>query len=47
MLNILIAEGTPAEWQAERADFGITSNASLCAAALHLHRPGIRCTALP
>ena len=46
MPNILIAEGTPAAWQAERADFGIPSNHSLFAAALHLHRPDIRCTAL-
>jgi len=46
MPNILIAEGTPAAWQAERADFGIPSNVSLFAAALHLHRPDIRCTAL-
>jgi GMP synthase (glutamine-hydrolysing) len=46
MLNILIAEGTPAAWQAEHADFGIPSNFSLFAAALHLHRPDVRCTAL-
>src|SRR5271155_3711 len=46
MPNILIAEGTPAAWQAERADFGIPSNHSLFAAALHLHRPDIRCTPL-
>src|SRR5271155_5546863 len=46
MPNILIAEGTPAAWQAERAGFGIPSNVSLCAAALHLHHPDIRCTPL-
>ena len=46
MLNILIAEGTPAVWQAERAGFGIPSDFSLFAAAVQLHRPGIRCTAL-
>jgi GMP synthase (glutamine-hydrolysing) len=46
MLNILIAEGTPAVWQAERAGFGIPSNFSLFAAAVQLHHPGIRCTAL-
>ncbi len=46
MPNVLIAEGTPAAWQAERADFGIPSNLSLFAAALHLHHPGVRCAAL-
>jgi len=46
MPNILIAEGTPAVWQAERAGFGIPSNFSLCAAAVQLHDPGIRCTRL-
>src|SRR5436190_1095671 len=46
MPNILIAEGTPAAWQAERPDFGIPSNVSLFAAALHLYRPDTRCTAL-
>src|SRR5256885_16976625 len=46
MPNILIAEGTPAAWQAERADFGIPSNVSLFAAALQLYRPDTRCTAL-
>ncbi len=46
MPNILIAEGTPAVWQAERAGFGIPSNFSLFAAAVRLHHPDIRCTAL-
>jgi GMP synthase (glutamine-hydrolysing) len=46
MPNILIAEGTPAVWQAERAGFGIPSNFSLFAAAAQLHHPGIRCTLL-
>jgi GMP synthase (glutamine-hydrolysing) len=46
MPNILIAEGTPAVWQAERADFGLPSNFSLFAAAVQLHHPGIRCTLL-
>ncbi len=46
MPNILIAEGTPAVWQAERAGFGIPSNFSLIAAAVRLHQPGIRCTPL-
>jgi GMP synthase (glutamine-hydrolysing) len=46
MPNILIAEGTPAAWQAERADYGIPSNVSLCAAALRLHRPDVRGAAL-
>jgi hypothetical protein len=46
MPNILIAEGTPAVWQAERARFGIPSNFSLFAAAVRLHQPGIRCTSL-
>ena len=42
MLNILIAEGTPAVWQAQRAGFGIPSNFSLFAAAVQLHHPGVR-----
>ena len=46
MPNILIAEGTPAVWQAERAEFGIPSNFSLFAAAVQLHHPGIGCTGL-
>jgi GMP synthase (glutamine-hydrolysing) len=46
MPNILIAEGTPAVWQTARADLGIPSNFSLCAAAVGLHQPDIRCTAL-
>src|SRR4051812_35135555 len=46
MPNILVAEGTPATWQAGRRDFGLPSNFSLCAAALRLHRPDVRCTAL-
>ena len=46
MLNILIAEGTPATWQAERAGFGLPSNFSLFAAAVQLHDPGIRCMPL-
>ena len=46
MLNILIAEGTPAVWQAERAGFGLPSNFSLLAAAVRLHCPDIRCTPL-
>ena len=46
MPNILIADGTPAVWQAERAGFGIPSNFSLFAAAVQLHRPGIRSTRL-
>lgn len=46
MPNILIAEGTPAVWQAERARFGLPSNFSLCAAAVRLHCPNIRCTPL-
>jgi GMP synthase (glutamine-hydrolysing) len=46
MPNILIAEGTPAVWQAERAGFGIPSNFSLFARAVELHRPGSRCTLL-
>ena len=44
MLKILIAEGTPAVWQAERTGFGIPSNFSLCTTAVRLHDPGIRCT---
>jgi GMP synthase (glutamine-hydrolysing) len=44
MLNILIAEGTPSVWQAERAGFGIPANFALFADAVHLHRPDIRCT---
>jgi hypothetical protein len=46
MLNILIGEGTPAVWQAERADFGLPSNFSLVAAAVQLHQPGAHCTPL-
>jgi GMP synthase (glutamine-hydrolysing) len=46
MPNILIAEGTPATWQARRGDFGLKSNFSLCVAALGLHRLDVRCTAL-
>jgi GMP synthase (glutamine-hydrolysing) len=46
MPNILIAEGTPAVWQAERAGFGLPSNFSLFAAAVQLHHPGVRCTLL-
>ena len=44
MLNILIAEGTPAVWQADRVGFGIPSNFSLFAAAVQLHDSGVRCT---
>jgi GMP synthase (glutamine-hydrolysing) len=44
--NILIAEGTPAVWQTARAELGIPSNFSLCAAAVGVHQPDIRCTAL-
>jgi GMP synthase (glutamine-hydrolysing) len=46
MPNILIAEGTPAAWQAERAEFGIPSNSSLFTTAVQLHRPEIRCSSL-
>jgi GMP synthase (glutamine-hydrolysing) len=46
MPNVLIADGTPAAWQAERAVFGIPSNFSLFAAAVQLHRPDARCTPL-
>jgi GMP synthase (glutamine-hydrolysing) len=46
MLNILIAEGTPAVWQVERGGFGLPSNFSLFAAAVQLHCPDIRCTPL-
>jgi GMP synthase (glutamine-hydrolysing) len=44
MLSILIAEGTPAVWQSERAGFGLPSNFSLLAAAVQLHQPDSRCT---
>jgi GMP synthase (glutamine-hydrolysing) len=43
MPNILIAEGTPALWQAECAGHGLPSNFSLFAAAVRLHYPDIRC----
>jgi GMP synthase (glutamine-hydrolysing) len=46
MPNILVAEGTPAAWQARRRDFGLPENFVLCAAALRLHRPDISCIAL-
>lgn len=44
MPDILIAEGTPAVWQAGRAAFGLPSNFSLCAEAVRLHCPQLRCT---
>src|SRR5262249_18957290 len=46
MLNILIAEGTPAAWQAGRLGFGLPSNFSLIAAAVRLHQPDAHCTPL-
>jgi GMP synthase (glutamine-hydrolysing) len=46
MPHILIAEGTPAAWQAGRMEFGLPSNVSLCADAVHLHQPEIRCVGL-
>jgi hypothetical protein len=42
----LIAEGTPATWQAERTGFGLPSNFSLFTAAVQPHRPDIHCTPL-
>jgi len=44
MPNILVAEGTPAAWQAVRINSGLPSNTSLCAAALSLHQPDVQCT---
>lgn len=46
MPHILIAEGTPASWQAQRGNSGLPSNFSLCAAALHLHHSDIHCVGL-
>ena len=46
MPNILIAEGTPAVWQAERAEFGIPSNCSIFAEAVRLNAPDMDCIAL-
>ncbi|HWB48636.1 MAG TPA: type 1 glutamine amidotransferase [Stellaceae bacterium] len=46
MPHILIAEGTPAAWQAERANSGLPSNFSLCADALRLHRSEMDCLGL-
>jgi GMP synthase (glutamine-hydrolysing) len=46
MPNILIAEGTPAVWQAERANFGIPSNFAIFAAAVRLNAPDATCTQL-
>jgi GMP synthase (glutamine-hydrolysing) len=46
MLNILVAEGTPATWQATRTGFGLPSNFMLFAAAVALHSPSSRCTSL-
>ena len=46
MPNVLIADGTPTVWQAERAGFGIPSNFSLFAAAVQLHHPDLRATPL-
>ena len=43
MTSILIAEGTPAVWQAKCAAFGLPSNFSLFTAALQLNHPGISC----
>src|SRR5215469_9451795 len=46
MPNILVAEGTPSAWQAERKNSGLPSNILLCAAALRLHLPNVQCTPL-
>jgi len=46
MPHILIAEGTPASWQAGRMEVGLPSNFSLCADAVHLHQSDIHCVAL-
>lgn len=46
MPHILIAEGTPAAWQAARAAFGIPANSSLFAEAVRLHCPDAGCTPL-
>src|ERR1044071_6229597 len=46
MLNILIAEATPAVWQAQRAGCGLPPNFSLFAAAVELYHPDIRYTQL-
>jgi GMP synthase (glutamine-hydrolysing) len=46
MPTILIAEGTPAVWQAERAAFGIPSNFSIFAEAVRLNAPDISCIPL-
>jgi GMP synthase (glutamine-hydrolysing) len=43
MRHVLIAEGTPASWQTGRTEFGLPSNVSLCADAVHWHQPDIRC----
>jgi hypothetical protein len=45
MLKILIGDGTPPAWQAERAGFGLSTNFKLFAEAIRLHRPDI--TAVP
>ncbi len=44
--NCIRAAGTPAAWQAERAEFSLPPNLSLFAAALRLHQPDVRCTVL-
>jgi GMP synthase (glutamine-hydrolysing) len=46
MVQILIADGTPAAMQAEREGFGIPSNASLFEAALRSQQPHIRCSSI-
>lgn len=46
MLNILIAEGTPAAWQLAHRGFGLPCNFSLFAAALRLHQPEVSCAAV-
>jgi GMP synthase (glutamine-hydrolysing) len=46
MPHMLIAEGTPTAWQAERAEFGLPPNFSLFATALRLHQRDVRCSVL-
>jgi len=46
MPHILIAEGTPAVWQAARGDHGIDPNFSLFGSAVRLHAPETDCTRL-
>jgi GMP synthase (glutamine-hydrolysing) len=46
MLHILIAEGTPAAVQAERANYGIPASVALFETALQVHHRDVRCSSV-